>query len=190
MHYDPKPIVIAERFRFYQRTQKSGELVADFLASLRKLASRCKFGPILSEALRYRLICGLNSEVIQKSLLAKEKLTLATALETALGKEAAAKRAKELKGTQCSTPVFRVEKTSVPPAKPVGIVGVEIIAVETANSKIYATCHKCGRVGHIAPLCRRKPNRSARGHTKNTKVVTEQDYPPDSQEESLFVVIS
>ena len=34
-HYDPEPIVIAEQFRFYQRTQKSGESVADFLASLR-----------------------------------------------------------------------------------------------------------------------------------------------------------
>ena len=95
-HYDPEPIVIAERFRFYQRTQKSGESVADFLASLRNLASRCKFGEFLSEALRDRLVCGLSSEAIQKSLLAKEKLTLATALETALGMEAAAKRAKEL----------------------------------------------------------------------------------------------
>ena len=43
-HYDPEPIVIAERFCFYQRTQKSGESVSDFLASLRKLASWCKFG--------------------------------------------------------------------------------------------------------------------------------------------------
>jgi len=34
-HYDPEPIVIAERFCFYQRTQKSGESVANFLASLR-----------------------------------------------------------------------------------------------------------------------------------------------------------
>ncbi len=29
-HYDPEPIVIAERFRFYQRTQKSGESIADY----------------------------------------------------------------------------------------------------------------------------------------------------------------
>ena len=43
---------------------------------------------------------------------------------------------------------------------------------------------------HIAPVCRAKPNRSARGRTENTKwvVASEQDHPPDSQEESLFVV--
>ena len=185
-HYDPEPIVIAERFRFYQRTQKSGESVADFLASLRNLASRCKFGEFLSEALRDRLVCGLSSEAIQKSLLAKEKLTLSTALETALGMEAAAKRAKELKGTQRSTPVFRVEKT---PAKPCGRCGRGNHSSGDCKFK-DATCHKCGKVGHIAPVCRTKPNRSARGRTKNTKWVaaSEQDHPPDSQEESLFMV--
>ncbi len=67
-HYDPEPIVIAERFRFYQRTQKSGESIADYLASLRNLASRCGFGGFLAEALRDRLVCGLNSEAIQKAL--------------------------------------------------------------------------------------------------------------------------
>ena len=64
-HYDPEPIVIAERFCFYQRTQKSGESVSDFLASLRKLASRCKFGVFPSKVLRDQLVCGLNSEAIQ-----------------------------------------------------------------------------------------------------------------------------
>jgi len=134
-HYDPEPIVIAERFRFYQRTQKSGESVADFLASLRKLASRCKFGDFLSEALRDRLVCGFSSEAIQKSLLAKENLTLDTAMETVLGMEAAAKRTKELKGNQRPTPVFRVEKTS-PPTKTCGRCGRGITAVVTVSSRM------------------------------------------------------
>ena len=34
-HYDPKPSVIAERFRFYQRSQKETESVAEFAADLR-----------------------------------------------------------------------------------------------------------------------------------------------------------
>ena len=50
-HYDPEPIIIAERFHFYQRNQKSGESIADYLACLRRLASRYKFGDFLSEAL-------------------------------------------------------------------------------------------------------------------------------------------
>ncbi len=109
-HYDPEPIVIAERFRFYQRTQKPGESIADFLASLRKLATRCKFGGFLAEALRDRLVCGLHSEAIQKALLANPDLTLDSARDTALGMEAAAKRTKELK---CGGPGFEANLTCV-----------------------------------------------------------------------------
>ena len=79
-HYDKEPIVIAERFRFYQRTQKSDKTIADFLASLRNLTSTCKFGDFLSEALRDRLVCGLNSEAIQKALLEKATLSLDAAI--------------------------------------------------------------------------------------------------------------
>ena len=59
--------MIAEHFRFYQRTQKADETIADFLARLRNLASTRKFGDFLSKALRDRLVCGLNSEVLVKA---------------------------------------------------------------------------------------------------------------------------
>ena len=32
-HFDPEPIVIAERFHFYQRNQKAGESIAEYLAA-------------------------------------------------------------------------------------------------------------------------------------------------------------
>jgi len=139
--------------------------------------------------LRDQLVCGLSSEAIQKSLLAKENLTLATAMETALGMEAAAKRTKKLKGIQRSTPIFRVEKTSLPPTKTCGRCGRGNHSSSDCKFK-DTTCHKCGKVGHIAPVCRTKPNKSARGRTKQTKWVaaSEQDCPPDNQEEPLFVV--
>jgi len=34
LHFRPKSLVIAERLRFYQRCQKPGESVADFMADL------------------------------------------------------------------------------------------------------------------------------------------------------------
>ena len=43
-HFDPKPLVIAERFRFYRRAQKNDESVADFVADLRRLSIKCEFG--------------------------------------------------------------------------------------------------------------------------------------------------
>lgn len=37
-HFSPKPLVIAERFRFHKRNQEEGEYVTVFVESLRKLA--------------------------------------------------------------------------------------------------------------------------------------------------------
>eukprot|EP00731_Ephydatia_muelleri_P004078 Em0002g254a len=54
-HFEPKLIVIAERFSFYRRSQLVGESVADFVAELRRLARNCQFGDFLDEALRDRL---------------------------------------------------------------------------------------------------------------------------------------
>lgn len=190
-HYDPEPIVIAERFHFYQRVQKPDESISDYLASLRKLASRCKFGDFLSEALRDRLVCGLHSESTQKALLAKDSLTLEKALETALGMEAAAKRTKEMKGMHerhPGSPVLRVDKT-VPGhgATPCSRCG----RGNHLNSECRfkdAKCHRCGKVGHIAPVCRSKPGMGQAKHTR-WLAAAEHDQDPDSQSnESLFVL--
>ena len=51
-HFEPKPLVIAERFRFSKRVQAAGESLADYLAELRQLAQTCEFGTFLNEALR------------------------------------------------------------------------------------------------------------------------------------------
>lgn len=50
-HFSPKPIVIAERFRFYRRSQRGHETVAEFVADLRRLAINCEFGAFLDKAL-------------------------------------------------------------------------------------------------------------------------------------------
>jgi hypothetical protein len=76
-HFEPKPLVIAERYRFYHRDQRTDESIAEYLAVLKKLASTCKFRNFLDEALRDRLVCGVRSKAIQKKLLAEDGLTLA-----------------------------------------------------------------------------------------------------------------
>ena len=60
-HFSPKPLVIAERFRFHKRNQEEGESVNMFVASLRKLAEYCEFKDALNDALRDRLVCGLRN---------------------------------------------------------------------------------------------------------------------------------
>ena len=53
-HYEPKPLVIAERFQFHRRNQH-GESIAEYMAELRRLATHCEFKTYLNEALRDRL---------------------------------------------------------------------------------------------------------------------------------------
>ena len=79
-HFEPKPLVIAERYYFYQRSQKINESVQEYLAELRKLAQHCAFGAFLNDALRDRFVCGLRSQAALKRLLAEFKLKLENAI--------------------------------------------------------------------------------------------------------------
>ncbi len=64
-HFEPKALVIAERFRFYRQDQAAEETIAEFVAALRKLATNRNFGDSLSDALHDRLVCGLRDEEAQ-----------------------------------------------------------------------------------------------------------------------------
>ena len=70
-HYQPKSVVIAERYHFYRGCQEARETVANFIAELRKLA--IKFGAFLDQALRDRLVCILQSEQTQKRLFCQSQ---------------------------------------------------------------------------------------------------------------------
>ena len=95
-HFRPKPIIIAERFRFYKRAQQNGEKMADYLRELRRLAATCDFKEFLEEALRDRFVCGIKNEAVQRRLLMESELTLNKAVEMAQSMEAAAQDAKEI----------------------------------------------------------------------------------------------
>ena len=96
-HLRPKPLLIAERFRFYQCNQAAGESAHVFLADLRCLAITCEFEDFLDQALRDRFVCGLRAEGMQKRLLTKPDLNIARALELAQSIEAAASETKGFK---------------------------------------------------------------------------------------------
>ena len=54
-HFDPKPSVIVQRFRFNSRSRQEGESVAKFTAELQRLSEHCEFGAVLRDMLRDRL---------------------------------------------------------------------------------------------------------------------------------------
>ena len=55
-HYEPKPIVIAERFHFHKRERREGEGVAAYSVALKKCSEHYVFGAFLEEALRDRFV--------------------------------------------------------------------------------------------------------------------------------------
>ena len=61
-HFNPKPSPIVKRYEFNTRCQGESEAVATYVAELRKIAEFCDYGPVLSDMLRDRLVCGISNK--------------------------------------------------------------------------------------------------------------------------------
>ena len=197
-HYEPKPLVIAQRFHFHRRNQTASESVSEYMAELHRLSTNCDFRDYLDQALRDRLVCGLRNEGIQRRLLAEADLTLKRALDLALGMEAAETNAKSLKGTEQVVHKFAASRPSTTtPCYRCGRPNHEPSACRFRDS----TCHFCKKKGHIAPACRAKKslNRPQRGsgprkyRPQQTQYVSASDeqtstVPSEQEELSLFAI--
>ena len=151
-YVDPKPIVIAECFRFHHRNQREGETFVQYLAQFCKLTEHREFRDNLEEALRDRLVCEMLSVPIQKRLLAEKDLTLQKAMEIAQSMEAATKQSSEL-----NTP-----SVSVPTSQDIQFTTTGKICYKCGNKghpqeKCHfrtQKCNSCGKKGHIAKVCK------------------------------------
>ena len=98
-HLNPRPLIIAERFKFHRRGQGVNESVVQYVAELCKLSEKCDFGEYLEQALRGRLVCGLVNEKVQQRLLSESKLSLKKAFEIAQGTETAQKETYKMRSS-------------------------------------------------------------------------------------------
>ena len=80
-HLEPKPSIIAERYRLHQRQQKKGESIITYMLALHCLAKDCNYGIFFKEALRDKFVCGLPNKGIKMKLLQEKGLTLAKAVK-------------------------------------------------------------------------------------------------------------
>ena len=186
-HYEPKKIVIAERFRYYKRQQKEGETVTVFLSELRRLAKHCEFGDKLSVALRDQFVCGLRVEALQQKILAETDLTLEKAVRIAQAFESARQETIALRGdtrrhgsTTDHETAFSMQSSSSGRSK---TTQSDVKVCYRCNGKGHVPdkcqmksreCYLCHKKGHIAKACRSKKqgdfkNRSGATGTKNTK---------------------
>ena len=157
-HYEPKRLVIARRFYFHRRDQDTNESTAEYVAELRKLASPCKFGDYLNEALRDRFVCGLRSESTQKWLLSEVDLTLTKAVSIAQSMEAAESEAHTLRSEKMAVHKLESEKSSrtivtLLPKKACHRCGKNNHSADNCFYK-EAICNKCKKKGHLAKVCR------------------------------------
>ena len=113
-HFSPKPLVIAERYRFHKRDQLPGDSIATYVAELRRFARHCNFGTNLEDCLRDRLVCGLSNTHIIKKLLAEKDLDLSKAIQLATVSETASRDAMELGKTPVPASVHKL----APPRQP------------------------------------------------------------------------
>ena len=147
-HLNPRPLIIAERFKFHRRNQGENESVAQYVAELRKLSEKCELGDYLEQALRDRLVCRLVNERVQQRLLSESELSLKKAFEIAQGMETAQKETYEMRSSTsdgdrqvniiCRRLCTRCGKGGHHPDK-----------------CFYKDqeCRACGRKGHIARMC-------------------------------------
>jgi hypothetical protein len=186
-HLSPKPIVIAERFRFHKRDQRPDESVRDFITQLRKLSEHCAFGTALDDTLRDRLVCGLRCQHTQKKLLTVTQLTLNKALEICVAMETASKDAAELQSKNGFASVNKIQ------AKPVHHKrqGKKTQKPDTNMTKCYrcgkdghspqdcyfkdTDCRKCGKTGHIERVCRGKKASNPGHKPKKSYFLTDDD---------------
>jgi hypothetical protein len=156
-HLNPKPLIIAERFRFHKRDQQENESVAQFVAAVKKLTKHCEFGLFRDDAIRDRIVCGLRSQNMQKRLISEKALTCDRAITLAVALEAAEHDVTELNSglTSVSTNKVKFSKKAVNSKK-----------AQSDKSGDKIVCYCCGRNNHKRPECRFKDQKCTKCNLK------------------------
>ena len=168
-HYQPKKVVITERFHFYRQNQSETNNIAEYLAELRHLTTHCEFGEGLTDALRYRLVCGLRNVAARTKLLAEDKLTLETTIELASVLETAESQMKQLRMNTEIT-VHQIKSTiptnkAIPDYKCYRCSSNAHMGQFCSNKE--SICRNCHKRGHLARACRSQSMTSYQGNAKN-----------------------
>uniref|UniRef100_A0A674N093 Retrotransposon gag domain-containing protein n=1 Tax=Takifugu rubripes TaxID=31033 RepID=A0A674N093_TAKRU len=99
-HFEPKPLLVAERFHFNRCTQKANQPVAQYVVELKQCAANCEFGANLDASLRDWFVSGMQNEACQRRLLSKNDLTFAKACDNM---ETADREQRQLRGMKSET---------------------------------------------------------------------------------------
>nr|XP_034824747.1 uncharacterized protein K02A2.6-like [Maniola hyperantus] len=80
-HFGTKPNITLARFKFFTRSQDSGETIDQYVTALRVLSQYCEFAQLRDSLIRDRIVCGISNNTVRDRLLRTEDLTLAKAVQ-------------------------------------------------------------------------------------------------------------
>lgn len=112
-HFQPKKLLMAERFGLMSKTQKQGQTLQEYHAELQKAANTCGFEKVKDHrdtVVAMVFIGGLLSVETRKRLLEKEELSSKEVLEAAEAFERVGKNAPHLKEGMTEVGVAAVSK--------------------------------------------------------------------------------
>ena len=185
-HYQLKPSVMVEQFKFHTCQRQQGEWITTFVARLRKLTQHCEFGGGLKEMLRDRLVCGIGEARLQRRLLAESSLKFEKPLALAVAWESAEQNAKDLQSAAESetAAVHSLINSQRSTEKVSPLWKVECYQCggkHGANSCRFrdTECFACGEKGHLARMCsrRREGDRANRNTQANWVTGLEDELP-------------
>ena len=94
--FEPPGLIPANRLRFSTRVRKANESVHEYIAAIQVLAAPCQFGLFLNDALRDRLVSGINMQKTQEKLLSTPELTYDMAKHIVLQDDAVRQQARAM----------------------------------------------------------------------------------------------
>lgn len=172
--YMPKKNVPPERFAFRSCRQQSGETFADYIASLKGLASTCDFGMSLEEQLRDQFVCGTSNNDLRRKLLnaaIAEGLTWQKMVEITNNFECTNAGLESMQKGQVSAHL-RADHVGVRRPREPKAARTPTEKANDSNQDCYRClgkghepgschfkefqCHGCGRQGHLERACRSK----------------------------------
>ncbi|VDL65922.1 unnamed protein product, partial [Nippostrongylus brasiliensis] len=161
-HYQPRKLVLAERFGLMSLVQKPGQALHEFYAELQKAANSCSFDTIKNHRdafVTMVFIGGLASVETRKRLLEKEELTSKEALEQAEAFERVGANAPHLKeGPQkIGVAQVRMQKgNDVRRGTGRSQIQEKRVKPDKGPVRDRRRCWVCGAPGHVGHDCFRK----------------------------------